>query len=131
MWIQRGGETGLLGLAILAWLVASIPLAVRQARGWLTALQRAGRLDDERFDRLRNLTYAIDGTLLPYLLTGFFLSMEDFEGFYLVAVLCGAVVALIRTEYDAAFPDGHGAAPPDTTQVSSSTSIMPSVVRTG
>lgn len=131
MWLQRGGETGLLGLAILAALVVSIPLAVRQARGWLTSLQHAGRISDERFDRLCNLTYAIDGTLLPYLLTGFFLSMEDFEGFYLVAVLCGAVVTLIRREYDAAFPDGHEAGPPGTAQVSSPTSTMPSLTRTG
>lgn len=102
MWIQRGGETGVVGLLILMWFIASVPVDVFRVRRWLTALRTRGALDDHAFEYAFTLANCLDGLILPYLLTGFFLSMEDFEGLYLVAMLAGCLTTWTRNARDAA-----------------------------
>lgn len=101
MWIQRGGETGVLGLLILAWYIVSVPVDIFRVRRWLAALRARGKLDEMTHTYAHTLANCVDGLMLPYLLTGFFLSMEDFEGLYLVATLAGCLTTWARRVRDA------------------------------
>jgi probable O-glycosylation ligase (exosortase A-associated) len=96
MWIQRGGETGVLGALILLWFVLSIPADSRRVRKWLAELKDIGKLDEDRHRRALLLAYCIEGTLIPYLVTGFFLSMEDFEGLYVLGLMTACLTAWCR-----------------------------------
>ncbi len=96
MWIQRGGETGVLGVLILLWFVVSIPVDSRRVRRWLVELKDIGKLDEARFRHALLLAYCIEGTLIPYLVTGFFLSMEDFEGLYVLGLVTACLTAWCR-----------------------------------
>lgn len=96
MWIQRGGECGVVGLALLLWFVMSIPVDAFRVRRWLRQLRARKAIDDETWERVNHLANAMDGMLLPYLVTGFFLSMEDFEGLYMLAMLTGCLTNWTR-----------------------------------
>ena len=98
MWIQRGGEAGVLGLLILIWFIASVPVDVFRVRRWLSQLRSRGRIDDETHRYATELANCTDGLILPYLLTGFFLSMEDFEGLYLIAMVAGCLTSWTRRQ---------------------------------
>lgn len=102
MWVQRGGECGVVGIVLLAWLVLSVPFDVFRVRRWLAELRGRKALDDETYERARALANCLDGLMLPYLLTGFFLSMEDFEGLYLMALLTHCLTNWVRHVRDGA-----------------------------
>jgi O-antigen ligase len=102
MWIQRGGETGIVGLAILIWFIASVPVDAFRVRRWLTALRARGAIDEDTHEHAHQLSLCVDGLMVPFLLTGFFLSMEDFEALYLVAMLTGCLTTWVRRVRDAA-----------------------------
>lgn len=102
MWIQRGGETGVLGLAILIWFIASVPVDAFRVRRWLTALRARGAIDEDTHEQAHQLSLCVDGLMVPFLLTGFFLSMEDFEALYLVAMLTGCLTTWTRRVTQAA-----------------------------
>lgn len=94
MWFQRGGESGLTGFLILLAFVVSIFLAVRRSRRLLRGLRDmgAGRAPpEEELERAHVLANILEGVMIPYLLTAYFLSMEDFEGLYIVGALAGCL----------------------------------------
>jgi probable O-glycosylation ligase (exosortase A-associated) len=80
-WVQLGGECGLVALGCYAGLVL---LTVR-------SLRRVGRriphLPPESGENSEVLVRMMEVSLIGYLVCGFFLSMEDFEFFYVLVAM--------------------------------------------
>jgi probable O-glycosylation ligase (exosortase A-associated) len=86
-WIQLAAEAGLVAVAAYGLLVVFTWNALRKIRRRLPLF--AGR----RQDLFRTLVNIYEALLVAYLVTGFFLSAEDFEFFYLLVAM---VVVLER-----------------------------------
>jgi hypothetical protein len=102
MWLQRGGESGLLGCLMLLAFIVIIAVDTEWNRRRIQAIRagpRAPPVGSEDFEALRTAEQTnlmIQGVMLPYLATGFFLSMEDFEALYLFGMLAGALTVWLR-----------------------------------
>jgi O-antigen ligase len=106
MWVQRGAEMGLLGLVLLIWLVASVPLDAQRVRRWVEDLKV--KRPSYRADEVAlagNLSLLFQGVMVPYLVSAFFLSQEDFEGLYLFGMLTGVLTGWTIRARREAFSD--------------------------
>lgn len=97
MFIQRGGESGLLGLLIFLWILLSVPIDTQRVRRWMMNLKvhRPG-FEPTEVERMIHISHLIQGVMLPYAATGVFLSMEDFEALYMFAMLSGGMTHVAR-----------------------------------
>lgn len=86
-WVQLAAEAGLVAVAAYGLLVLLTWNALRTVR------RRWHLWEGRRYDLVRTLTNIYEALLVAYLVTGFFLSAEDFEFFY---VLVAMVVVLER-----------------------------------
>ena len=86
-WVQIGAEAGLVALGSYGMLVLLTWRSLRRIR------RRWDQFSGRHGEMIRSLTLIYEATLAGYLVCGFFLSMEDFEFFYL---LVGMVLVLDR-----------------------------------
>lgn len=77
-WVQLGAECGLVALACYGLLI------VLTIRALVRIERRLPSLRSEHRDLTLQLARMIEATLVGYLVCGFFLSMEDFEFFYIL-----------------------------------------------
>jgi putative inorganic carbon (HCO3(-)) transporter len=80
-WIQLAGECGLVAVACYGMLVVLTIQSLRRVR------RRLPLLKGENRRLVTTLTGMYEGSLVGYLVCGFFLSMEDFEFFYLIVAM--------------------------------------------
>jgi probable O-glycosylation ligase (exosortase A-associated) len=81
-WVQLGSECGLIALGSYGMLVLFTLMAIRNVR------KRVPLLPEGRNRELADMLSRIyEATLVGYLVCGFFLSMEDFEFFYLLVAM--------------------------------------------
>jgi O-antigen ligase len=80
-WVQLGAESGLIAVGSHIMLVLLTITTLRRVR------RRLPLLPDETRPRSEALAGMYEAALAGYLVTGFFLSMEDFEFFYLLVGL--------------------------------------------
>jgi probable O-glycosylation ligase (exosortase A-associated) len=80
-WVQLGAECGLVALACYGVLILLTIRAVRRVDARLPALKGRSRVISETVGR------AVESAMVGYVVCGFFLSMEDFEGFYILVAM--------------------------------------------
>jgi probable O-glycosylation ligase (exosortase A-associated) len=80
-WVQLMAECGLIALSCYGGLVALTVLSLRRIRKRIAALPAESAL------LTSTLVSILEAALVGYLVCGFFLSMEDFEYFYLLVAM--------------------------------------------
>jgi probable O-glycosylation ligase (exosortase A-associated) len=80
-WVQLGAECGLVAVGCYALLILATIHSLRKVR------RRLPDLPEKQRQRLLPLSGMIEASLVGYLVCGFFLSMEDFEYFYLLVAM--------------------------------------------
>ncbi|NNE44571.1 MAG: putative O-glycosylation ligase, exosortase A system-associated [Gemmatimonadetes bacterium] len=80
-WVQLGGESGLIAVGSHIMLVLLTGSAVLRIR------RRLPYLPEESEKVTRTLVGCYESALVGYVVTGFFLSMEDFEFFFLLVAM--------------------------------------------
>ncbi len=80
-WVQLGAECGLVALTSYAVLIVLTVASLRRVARRIPLLLGENRTQTETLMRM------IEASLLGYLVCGFFLSMEDFEFFYILIAM--------------------------------------------
>jgi O-antigen ligase len=80
-WVQLGAECGLVALASYGVLIVLTVASLRRVARRIPFLLGENRTQTETLMRM------IEASLLGYLVCGFFLSMEDFEFFYILIAM--------------------------------------------
>ncbi|MAF27411.1 MAG: hypothetical protein CME07_06050 [Gemmatimonadetes bacterium] len=80
-WVQLAAECGFVAVGAYSALIVLTALSLYRTR------KRIPLLQEEQRRTVRTLEGAFSGSLIGYLVCGFFLSMEDFEFFYLLVAL--------------------------------------------
>ncbi|MGH2571704.1 MAG: hypothetical protein ACRDGR_10785, partial [bacterium] len=99
-WIQLAAEAGLVAVLAYGLLVVFTWNALRKIRRRLPLF--AGR----RQDLFRTLVNIYEALLVAYLVTGFFLSAEDFEFFYLLVAMVAVLERLSERREEEAAAEG-------------------------
>lgn len=100
-WVQLGGEAGLVALFAYGMLMLLTIRSLRRVEKRLHYLPR-GPNSDRAFVLMR----AYEAALVGYVVCGFFLSMEDFEFFYLLVGMAQVLDRITEHRYAEAARDG-------------------------
>lgn len=103
MWVQTGGELGILGIALLALYIITALIQSRFLIRW--KIKAIGDRAPPDVD-LATLQKMLESPFMPYLTTGFFLSMQHFEYIFILGALGTAYNAWLK-RYLQALEDGQ------------------------
>ncbi|MFN3197027.1 MAG: O-antigen ligase family protein [Bradymonadia bacterium] len=109
MWVQTGGELGILGIVLLALYIISVLIMTRFRIA--SKIKRIGSRGPPDID-IKVMRQMLECPFGPYLITGFFLSMQHFEYIFVLGALATSYNAWLG-RYIAALEKGEDLVPSD------------------
>ena len=103
MWVQRAAEAGVFGFLVLVVFVVSVLITSFKMR------MRIKRVRHSEHETALKVATVVEGLMIPYLVTAFFLSQEDFEYLYVIGMLSMCLMSWAnRASQEASNADATG-----------------------